>query len=52
MLEHLDNICKNKFSLDKNQIKKAKNIINHYIGNNDGKSSDKLLEFLNKTLNY
>jgi len=51
MLEYLDNVCNDRISFPENQIEKVKNIVNHYIGNNDGKSSDKLLDFLNKTLN-
>ena len=51
MLLHLNKVCNNSISFSKNQIKKIDDIIKHYIGNNDGKSSDKLLDFLNKTLN-
>jgi hypothetical protein len=51
MLEYLNNVCNDKISFSETQVEKVRNIINHYIGNNDGKSSDKLLDFLNKTLN-
>ena len=51
MLEYLDNVCNDRISFPEIQIEKVRNIVNHYIGNNDGKSSDKLLDFLNKTLN-
>ena len=51
MLQYLNKVCNNSISFSKNQIEKIDDIVKHYIGNNDGKSSDKLLDFLNKTLN-
>ena len=42
MLQYLNKVCNNSISFSKNQIEKIDDIIKHYIGNNDGKSSDTL----------
>ncbi len=51
MIRHLEDICKNKIHFPIKDKSKVDSIIDHYIGNYDGKSSDRLLSILNKTLN-
>ena len=51
MKELLKDICDNKIGFPIIDDNKIKNIINHYIGNADGKSSSRLLKALNKIFN-
>ena len=51
MIKHLEDICKNKIHFPIKDESKVDSIIDHYIGNYDGKSSDRLLNVFNKTLN-
>ena len=51
MKDLLSDICDNKIGFPSIEDIKRKNIINHYIGNSDGKSSNRLLVALNKILN-
>lgn len=51
MIKHLEDICKNKIHFPLKDKSKVDSIIDHYIGNYDGKSSDRLLNVFNKTLN-
>ncbi len=51
MKNYLNDICSNKIGFPNIDDEKRKNIINHYIGNNDGQSSNRLLNALNKILN-
>jgi len=51
MKRYLNDICSNKIGFPVIDDEKRKNIINHYIGNIDGKSSNYLLNALNKILN-
>ena len=51
MKELLKDICDNKIGFPIIDDNKIKNIINHYIGNGDGKSSSRLLKALNKIFN-
>ncbi len=50
MMRYLEDICEKKIDFPKVASIKVNNIINHYIGNNDGNSSDKLLNVFNKIL--
>ena len=51
MIKHLEDICNNKIHFPIKDRSKVDSIIDHYIGNHDGKSSDRLLSVFNKTLN-
>ena len=51
MIKYLEDICKNKIHFPIKDKSKVDSIIDHYIGNYDGKSSDRLLNVFNKTLN-
>ena len=51
MIKHLEDICNNKIHFPIKDKSKVDSIIDHYIGNHDGKSSDRLLSVFNKTLN-
>ena len=51
MTKHLEDICNNKIHFPIKDKSKVDSIIDHYIGNHDGKSSDRLLSVFNKTLN-
>ena len=50
MNNYLNDICINKIEFPKVDETKRKKIINHYIGNSDGKSASRLLDTLNKIL--
>jgi hypothetical protein len=50
MINYLNDICINKIKFPNVDETKRKEIINHYIGNSDGKSASRLLDTLNKIL--